>query len=242
MLFRSVTGPNGFTFDLSAVPGNEANPVTEPNLYKRAVSAASCITPSLLNDIQFSLIFPEVGEYTVSKKLVAHELSFEQVRTMILQQASVITEIELIESQYVIDSLSCDNCTACSTADSVAVIGQSLDLIAINDCENIKENIRQALIEDNVLPTEAAIMAHPDYCNYELCIKNKSSEVFDRELMMTGNWSDAVTQSYHNALTLDPFFDAAGTLSGAGSGADMQTKLDNISLGTIEVEDRKSVV
>ncbi len=235
-LIMAVTGPNGLTFDLSGVAGNQANPIQEPNLYKRAISATSCTTPSLLNDIQFSLIFLEVGEYTVSKKLVAHELSFEQVRTIILQEASVITEIEFIESQYVIDSTSCDNCTACSPADSVAVINDAMNLISLNDCENIKESIRQALISEGILPTETAIMAQPEYCSYELCVKNKASEIFDRDLMVVSNWSDAVTQNYTNALALDPFFDAAGTLSGASSGTSMQTKLDNINLGTIEVD------
>ncbi|MCF6361068.1 MAG: hypothetical protein L3J29_09950, partial [Cyclobacteriaceae bacterium] len=232
-LTMSVTGPNGSEFDLSGVAGNEA---TVGNGYVRAINAASCDDPTLISDIQFALIFPEIGEYTISKKLVAHELSFEQVRTLILREASVITEIELIESQYVIDSTSCDNCTACSPADSVAVINEAMNLIVINDCENIKENIRQALISEGILPTEPAIIAHADYCAYTLCTKNKASEVFDRDLMMVSNWSEAVAQNYTNALALDPFFDAAGTLSGAGSATSMQTKLDNISLGTIEVD------
>src|SRR5690606_32826069 len=77
------------------------------------------------------------------------------------------------------------------------------------------------------------IIDHPDYCQYTLCMKNKASDVFDKQMARIPNWTSAVAAYGGNPYNYDPFF--KGNLSGNEFLVTlaMPGYLDNISLGKV---------
>jgi RHS repeat-associated protein len=78
---------------------------------------------------------------------------------------------------------------------------------------------------------------HPLYCKYLLCAKNKTSDVYEKQMARISTWTEAVNKGFSNPLSDDPvsgdpFFSTQG-LSGYGKKTDMQNRLNAVEVATI---------
>jgi RHS repeat-associated protein len=227
----SVLDHNGNVIDLSSVPGNES---TDGNGYvKKDLSAASCSGIQQLASISFEVLFEGVGEYTIIKELIAHELTFEQVETLVKTKTTVLEKITQIENTVVVDSTDCDICQTCDEAEST--IQNAISSITEQNCENIRQAIISELVSvngpDYVLSQED-IEAHPNYCQYELCVRNKAGDAFDVQLSRYSGWSDAENNGMDSPQDLDPFFNV-DTLSGFTYKTAFSVYLNSITIENI---------
>ncbi len=172
----TITDPDGKLLPLGAIAGNQNTDANATSYLRKGLSAALCNSPTSLA-IDFTVVLPEIGDYTVTKVLTPAPLSYEQMASVISQNASVQQQIQNLTDSYVIDPQDCDICTqSCPGEDDI--INQAIDEIASLDCDNIYQQILQALRDahagdDEYEPTDAEIQGHPLYCKYTLCNQNK---------------------------------------------------------------------
>lgn len=188
------------------------------------------------------VLLTDVGDYTLTKVLTAKELSFDELKELVLKEADAKAEIQKLEETYVPDLTKCDVCTppACSDPN---LVNNIIEETASQDCENVLRKIVQD-VKDTMLkngypdyePTQVDKETHPAWCQYTLCVKNKPSNVFERQMAIVDGWDSAVA-GYGNADALvdkDPFFLTG--LSGYGLASAMKEKLANIV-----VDDKKTL-
>lgn len=231
----TVTDPDGKLVTLPVIANNT---VTDNSWYERkGITAAQCNNPSADN-ISFSLTFAQAGDYTVTKTLTANDLTFEEAKTVVLQNTSVQEKIQQLQNSYVVDQSNCVICTqpACSP-EIEAEIEEAIREIASLDCENIYTTIVRDLQVSGVNVTDENIRAHAKYCQYELCLRDKESEIFEKRLARVTTWTEAVQKGYSGTLSnvntyisgkSDPFF-AGGSLGYTYRGQ-MQSALDQITV------------
>ena len=67
---------------------------------------------------------------------------------------------------------------------------------------------------------DTLVTLHPEYCRYQACVKNKTSEEFDAGMMATSTYTEALAKGYLNPLNtnssfthvaMDPFFASGGS-------------------------------
>ncbi|MFM7852899.1 MAG: hypothetical protein ACKO96_13515, partial [Flammeovirgaceae bacterium] len=190
--------------------------------------------------VQFSLPLAKIGDYTITKTLKAVEFTFDQMKTMVQQKASVLARIQQIRSSYVPDASQCEICATNDCTDTEKNTSDAMNKIASLDCENIKNKIIENLISQKRLtdpnttyyPTDLEIKNDADYCRYLLCMQDKASDVFERQLALATGWGDAGLKGYHDAVNKDPFFIEKG-LSGYGYINKMIDRLNNIVIGDV---------
>ncbi|HAC23526.1 MAG TPA: hypothetical protein DCE81_01280, partial [Cytophagales bacterium] len=239
----SVTNPEGELMALGAVPGNQS---TSSNRYlRKGISGIGC-TPQNI-PIQITLTFADIGDYTITKRLVSSELSYEQLKALVTTRADVQTKIQEITNVYnQIDNTKCAICTTQPTActDAENAIITAFNEIAALDCENIvlqiREDLRQAYLALNPQdvdyePTQTQIETDARYCQYTLCVKDKDSDVFEKLLARVVNWSSAVAAGLSNPISVDPFFNNSA-LSGFPSRSAMQTRLNQFVVATFNAQ------
>lgn len=231
----SLTDPEGKLLTLPAIAGNQS---ADGFSYERkGLSAMNCATATALQDISFTLPLADLGEYTLTKVLTPYELSYDELRGVVTLDETVLQKIQAIYDGYPVDSSGCAICTDCPEAQ--AEIDKAIKEVAAKDCENIHSQILQYYQEKYGNSSEQvyeapqdSISKHPLYCQYQLCVKNQPSEVFDKQLSRVGTWEAAVSKGYQNLINVDPFFNT-NTQSGVGSKAAMQSRLNDVVIGTI---------
>ena len=227
-LIITLTDPEGSLVELpDAIPGNQA---TDNFHYRRMnITTADCDSALVINDIAFDVSLADIGDYTITKRLIPHELLFGEMKTVLEQDSATQVLMQQIRDSYVADPAECEICTeTCDEAESY--IEEAIDEIAALDCENILRQIEQYYADQNEPAPD--LTAHPLYCKYLLCVKNQESDAFDKRQVRVQSWSAAVTGGKNNPVNQDPFFNNVA-LSGYNYKGDLQDKLNNISLGTI---------
>jgi RHS repeat-associated protein len=232
-----ITDPEGERMDLSTAPGNES--ASSVMYEKLNIIADSCTHPTLVN-VNFNIEFAEIGDYTITKILIPHELSFLQMQEMVAQSTTVQTRVDAVRNSYAVDPSECEICTTGCTEEET-IINETINEIATLDCENILGLIYEKLRaqhpdEPDYEPEQAAVEADSLYCKYQLCAKNKLSDVFEKQMARITNWDGAAAGGYTSPSnminSLDPFF-ANTALSGYNSKFAMSVFLNDISLATI---------
>lgn len=232
----TIIDPDGKFVDLGPVAGNES-----PDSFsylKKNITAASCSTA--MQVVQFSLPLAKIGDYTITKTLKAVELTFEQMKTMVQQKASVLARIQQIRNSYVPDATQCEICATNDCTDTDKSTSDAINKIASLDCENIKNKIIETLVRNrndpDYYPTDSEIRSDPNFCRYQLCVLDKASDVFDKQLALIPNWSTAVQKGYttvnNTPVDKDPFFNEKG-LSGYGYKNKMVERLNNVFIGDV---------
>ncbi len=228
----TLSDPEGALVDLSGFSGNQS----QDKAYERnGITAASCTDTTQLLPVNFSITLLEQGEYTITKTLTARELTFEQIEVLVDQDSALQQIVEELEENYFFDPEDCEVCrAACPGADSL--IENAIEDIAQADCDNILQQIISYYKDQypdsaEYEPTQAQIEQHALYCKYQLCIKDLQSDVFDKQLGSVSTWTSAQSR-FPNVLDSDPFFNAEN-LSGWGSKSVMQSKLNDVQVGTV---------
>ncbi|MEJ1241753.1 RHS repeat-associated core domain-containing protein [Chryseolinea sp. T2] len=229
-LHITLTDADGSLVQLPAnIPGNQSTDALD---YRRDnITAADCNNPTTINDIEFQVTLSTIGDYTITKTLTPHEMSFTEIRTELEQDSSTQVLMQQIRDSYMADPTDCEICTeTCDEAE--AYVEEAIDEIVALDCENILRQIEQYYIDlhpndADYSPDQSEIANHPLYCKYLLCAKDQQSDAFDKRMARVESWG-----GMSNPLEEDPFFNIA-SLSGASRKSDMQHMLDNTSLGTI---------
>lgn len=196
-------------------------------------------TPGSLSTIQIPLNLVAIGEYTITKTLRARELSFHKLDSIAREKST--TQLTAIEDSYVVDNASCDICeveVGCDPEPGTDLIDEAISEIADLDCQNLLQGIIQRLKRANASdpeyePSETEIRADGQYCQYELCVKNMISDIFEKQMARVTTWTAALQKQYDKIddidNTPDPFF-ANEELSGYGSKENMRTKLGNFNV------------
>jgi len=235
----TITDPNGALLDLDTITGNESGTTKR---YQRNNLSAACGAPSPLSSVQFKILLADIGDYTITKTLTAHELTFDQMKTVVQLNPDVQQNILTIANSYVIDPADCAICTA-TCPEINGAISDAINEIADLDCSNIMQNIIQDLKDrfsggdPNYVPLDTDIQNHVLYCKYTLCTKNKASDIFNKQLVRIDRWSVAsnATYNYQNLVTIgssaDPFYNNED-LSGYANRADMQSRINSIVIAS----------
>jgi RHS repeat-associated protein len=228
-----ITDSEGTSLDLSGIAGNESSSIYSYERHNLSYSDCQSATGTV---VQFTVVLPEIGDYTISKQLTARELSYSELENIILQDATVIDKITAIYSSYTIDSAACDICTSCPAGDSA--IDNAIQEIADRDCDNIYQQIVQYYQEkygtgDTVYEVpQDSIASHSLYCQYTVCVQDKASAVFEKHLARIQDWDAAVAKGYNQLIDHDPYFNNSSQ-SGSGYKSSMQGRLNSIYVGTI---------
>lgn len=231
-----ITDPDGKAVNLSDAPGNES--VSGLSYERKNLTAVSCSTNSQVNII-IEKVLAEIGDYTITKTLRPNDASYEAMKTVVSQKASIQTAIQEINTSYTVDASKCDICTTC--VDTDGIVNTTINEVASLDCANIRQQIVEALRQHHRVanpndyeyePSEAEIQADTLYCKYALCVKDKDSDIFEKQLVRVSTWTAAVGKGYNNLIALDPFF-TNPNLSGHGSSTNfMQGKLNDVLIGS----------
>lgn len=231
-----ITNPDGKKMALPEIAGNQWSLGTEVLAYQRfGLTADNCAASTALDNISFQLPLPEIGDYTITKKLKVKELSFTELEEIILQDPSIQQQINEVWETY---ATSADECVYCleGCEEAEAYIEEAITEVADINCENIYNNILNDLKDQGIEePSTAQIEAHPDYCKYELCMQDKASDIFEMNMARTTGWTDAVNKGMNNAINLDPFFNNAD-LNGASYKTQMLNRLNNLPVATISFD------
>jgi RHS repeat-associated protein len=228
-----ITDSEGTSVDLSGAAGNESLSIYSYERHNITSSDCQSATGAV---VEFTVVLPEIGDYTISKQLTAHELSYSELENIILQDATVIDKITAIYSSYTVDSAACDICTACPAGDSA--IDNAIQEIADRDCDNIYQQILQYYQEkygtgDTVYEVpQDSIESHALYCQYAVCVQDKEGAVFEKHLARVQDWNAALTKGYNQLIHHDPYFNNS-SLSGFGYKGAMQGRLNSIYVATI---------
>jgi RHS repeat-associated protein len=234
----SITDPEGklLVLDLPThIPGNE----DDTTYLRTGISVAACQTTPL--SVQFTVVFQEVGDYTVTKILTPHNTEYSDLKTIIEAHQSVILKKQKIVTEHAVDSTNCDVCVS-GCPETEGIIDSTINEIAAQDCDNKLRLIIQALRDQHpddpeYQPTQIEIEGHPDFCDYELCLGTKESDAFEKKLARISGWSAALVAHYEDLANVaitpypDPFF-RNGALGSAYTAA-LQSELNNIFVATI---------
>jgi RHS repeat-associated protein len=247
----TVSDPDGKLMDLPAIAGDES---ADLKLYKRSnLTAANCSSTTALSSIQFLLQFTGIGDYTITKQLNVQERTFEEMKTVVESSTTVLNTITEISNRYTVDPLDCEFCYTetppCSDAD--AAINEAIEEIADMDCENILQEIinrLKASLSPDVDPTQAAIEADAQYCNYQRCIEDKEADVFDKQMARVTYWQIAKEAPYDYDLLAspgtnspDPFFNKE-ELNGYNYSFQMSILLSSIKIAVIDGKEIKGSI
>jgi RHS repeat-associated protein len=203
----SITDPDGELVDLK--PGIVGNQSDDTHYFILNNFGGLGCDPATVT-IQFAVDLDEVGDYTITKKLVAHELTFEELKTLVVETPAAQQKIqELISAYNQIDYEKCAVCSSqpeqCTEAENAII--EAFNNVATLDCENILIQIKNDLSTTHPNGFDQAdIESHIQYCQYELCIKDTESDVFDKQLARISNWTDAIEKEFTNPISIDPFF------------------------------------
>lgn len=228
-----IETPDGSPVNLGTISQNESS---DGFSFKRTgLTAADCGNRTQLTSIQFTVQLPELGDYTITKTLKAHEVTFDQVRTQLLQDPSIQQQLQLIHATYAIVDES--ECTVCdeNCEGSQALIDEAITGSVAMDCENLIHQIYTFYQDQHPTvvdyqPTQAELEGHDLYCKYLLCSANQASEVFERKISMIKSWSQATSEQQIDLPALDPFFNVEG-LSGFGHKTALNDKLAAVKIG-----------
>jgi RHS repeat-associated protein len=224
----SVTDPDGELVDLGIIQNNQSQDTHYFSIYN--FSGVDC-NPSTIN-VQFPVPFLKIGDYTITKKLVAKELTYEELKTVVVETPAAQQKIQELIIAY--NQIDYEKCAVCSTqpelcTDAENTIVEAFNNVAALDCENILQLIKKDLISANssnpeYVPQQAAIEADGRYCQYLLCIKDKESDVFDKQLAKIASWSKAIEKNFTNPVDNDPYFNNPN-LSGSSFKDSMNDKI-----------------
>lgn len=240
----TLTDPDGTLVSINspAIPGNTA---TDGSYERKNISAADCEDPTVGADISFAVTLARQGDYTITKTLTPADLTFEDARELVEQIPSVQTRIQELENYYAVDSDNCEICTSRDEcpAEADAAIDNAIVEIANMDCENLYQRMISELTAlhagEPLYDPVASIHDHEDYCQYELCLRDKNSAIYEKRMALVANWTDAVSKGYNTALSnvlavtekTDPFFNNAGL--GYSARLIMQGKLNVITIPNV---------
>jgi RHS repeat-associated protein len=240
----TIADPDGSMLDLSLAPGNQS---TDKYAYARdAIRTEEICTNPTVSHVLFDVQFKDIGDYTVTKTLVPHEMTYAEMDTLMRLNESVQTKINELKNVYAVDSTDCEICTTCPEAEEA--IDEAINEIADLDCENLYLQIEQYWqdlyakryrdshdgeeSEDIFEIPLDSIQAHPLHCQYALCSTNKASDVFEKQVARAANWAAAVTEGYTDLVDDDPFFNDAA-LTGYNYKSNMVSVLNSIELITL---------
>lgn len=230
----TITDPDGELIDLGVIAGNEAT--NQFSYLKKNITSATC--PGGFSQVvqigasPNTLPLAKIGDYTITKTLRAIEFTFEEMKTLVQQSATVQAKIQQLRDSYVPDPTQCEICQTGDCLETNQTVTDVMNKVASLDCENIRSQIIARVLynkrnETNYVLSETDIKADSDYCRYLLCVQDKASDVFEKQMALIPNWSSAVSQGYNNSLTKDPFFTEKG-LSGYGYTDKMIDRLNNV--------------
>src|SRR5690606_13939837 len=100
-----ITDPNGKLIELPVVLGNQS-----PSNLRYVRRNISCTTPPEAA-IMFDVVLSDIGDYTITKKVVPHDPTIDEMNTIVRQNVSVQTRIDEITNSYIIDPSECAICT-----------------------------------------------------------------------------------------------------------------------------------
>ncbi|MEQ6118622.1 RHS repeat-associated core domain-containing protein [Reichenbachiella sp. MALMAid0571] len=219
------------------------------------VTATDCNVQLVQNvSLTGNSTFSKIGDYTISKIVRPHKLTYEEIKVEVLSSSVVQAQsITIANNVPAIDVSFCDVNT--STIDPGETI---IPEMALKDCENIKQTIISEILEganpsgllyDDLiayfndyenLSSGNDVFDHSLFCQYTSCMDNMESEIFDDKLYLIENWTDAIaaykaTADPANTFTVvdlvdsDPYF--SSSLEGT---SEKQTILDR--LNSLEIE------
>lgn len=199
---------------------------------------------SLVDYLDFnSEIFSEVGEYTITKIITPHEVTYTEARSEVLALSRVKSKLTYIENTYQEDARFCN---VLRYEDGTTATDIVISEIVSLGCENIKQLIIADEMEDqpddpdytydklyalfddlSTVSSNHPIRKNPKFCEYEYCKDNQSSEIFDRKLFQIDSWRFATSdhKNPNKLLERDPFF-AEGNF-GAGYKDLMQERIND---------------
>jgi RHS repeat-associated protein len=232
-----LTDPEGMKVNLSAFSGNQTPTAKRDGTYRRiGITAASCNDSTEAGEVVLSIWMSEIGSYTLTKTLKAHELTYNEMATQVRQDATFQQQVAALQQHFGVDTANCEICTsACPGTDSL--VNQAIEDVSRLDCDNILQQIlsdirtAHAGEEQIYTPKQSDLDMHPLYCKYLRCNQNVDSDIFDRRLARHVSWEDAYAE-YPMALDSDPFFNDPA-LSGMGSKTTMVNSLADVNIGTI---------
>ncbi|MDQ3394890.1 MAG: hypothetical protein M3512_12365, partial [Bacteroidota bacterium] len=170
--------------------------------------------------------------------LVPQQQNYAKISNYIKNTAHYQDAVNQIKDNYELDTSLCEACQETENCpETSSFIEEAMVEIALLDCENLLNNIKEEIYKAkgrDFIITDSVLALNPKYCQYEFCLKNQQSDVFEKQLSRISNWDAAVSGGYNNALSIDPFF--SGTLSGAASTNAMLTKLNNIFVANIQYD------
>lgn len=227
----SITDANG---NLLTFPADPKNQSTDDHYFRIYDFNAINCDKELTEAIQFSMTFGLVGKYTINKQLTAREVDMESLETLVLQDASVVSEIEIIKESYEVDMEDCEFCNDCDVDEEIE---NAITEVIAQDCENILNQIVDDLqSKDNsgeaYEPSQQEIMDHSLYCEYEFCVKNKKSAEFEVQMSRIKDWNDAESKGFDDLVNMDPFFNDS-ELSGYTEKSKMEALLADILVATV---------
>lgn len=234
----TLTDIEGRPMDLSTVQNNES--LDGKAYIKNDINALSCTDTLAFDVIEFTVILPEIGDYTITKTLTSRQPTYEEMISVLMKNDSIMAGMQHLIESYTIDSAACEICTSCPEAETA--INEAIEEVAQQDCENIYQQIIQyyqdkynTTFEGPYEVSQDSIMVHPLYCQYELCSRNTQSSVFEKQVARWAGWSSAEASNYTDLITLDPFFND-NNLSGFMHKSSMQDKLNNVNIGSIQFD------
>lgn len=235
----SVTDPDGSPVDLPPFGDDE------PRYLKTGITTEDddCQTLTTFNDAAFYLTLPDVGDYTITKTLTPRPLSYDAMKTIVLQDPEVITMMQNVAAEYPLGDTRCENCVAAEECpEANAAIEEAIEEIAQLGCDNIRIEIAnrwKAANPNGGEPTDQQLNTFDPatFCTYTLCDKNMKSDAFEKHLTRIPNWVAAELGGYHHTEDLDPFFKGPDqndgkTPSGYGSLQAMRDALANMEITT----------
>ncbi|MEJ0034188.1 MAG: hypothetical protein WDO15_29365 [Bacteroidota bacterium] len=214
----SITDPDGLPVDLPPYGDNEPRWLkTGDNAIK---TAGDCQTETEVNDASFFFTAADVGDYTITKKLTARPLSYDDMKEVVSQQQSVIDMLSHVADAYPENDTRCENCvTATACPEANAAIEDAIEEIAQSDCDLLRAPLVITWKTANPTggePTDDNLEAYFNqpsqparqqaYCPYKLCRDNKQSDIFEKNLARIPNWSSALVSDYDETQEYDPFF------------------------------------
>ncbi|HEY3402434.1 MAG TPA: RHS repeat-associated core domain-containing protein [Ohtaekwangia sp.] len=233
----TITDPDGYSLKLDTISGNQSDDDFAFEI--KNISAEGCVNPMTIDPVTIAVMFKEIGDYTISKQLQVHELSFDQMYAIVGQEESVQNAFTLIRNTYQSNPQDCEICTTGPEAEQA--IENAIDEVTDMDCENIYNQIVQYYQDRNntgdsiyVVPQDS-IEEHDLYCKYLLCVKDKESDKFEKHVGRIRTWSEATTKGYNDLFAIDPFFRQLG-LSGYNHKQSMSSKLNSVYVAKISYD------
>ncbi|MEM6643965.1 MAG: DUF6443 domain-containing protein, partial [Bacteroidota bacterium] len=229
------------TYDISIqliAPNNSVETIVS----ETGLSATSCEVQDEIPASQQTSVrvfLEEIGEYTLIKEVTPHLLDYGEVRTHVESLSSTQEKISDIVDEIQVDE------TLCSITVTDGNDPQVFERVITQSCSAIREEIIFDLIADYNLTRDEAehhfasrfvhVLNHERFCEYEFCLENIDSDVFDAKLF-TINEIDEIEEvrelglgTAEGLMDADPFF-KDGLGSHPSDRNDMRWELDNFEL------------